>query len=302
MSRRRPSGPLDLDRWRPAPFLPERDTRDSALVFVVAVLCFLACLTALGVIASDRAARGWSHQLSGEMTVIVRPKANETPDSAAARAAETLAGVAGVAEARALEREKAEALIAPWLGDAADLADLPVPRLVAVALDREAPASAQSLEQALLARGLDAVVDDHTTWLADIQRGAAIARWVGLGVFLLISAAAAAVVAFATRAGLAARREVVELLHLTGAEDAFIARLFQARFAQMAAGAGLVGAAAAAALGAAMRLGGGGQGLTPVLPVAWSDLLAVLPCPLAAALVAAAAARMTAASLIRELS
>jgi cell division transport system permease protein len=36
--------------------------------------------------------------------------------------------------------------------------------------------------------------------------------------------------------------------------------------------------------------------------VAWSDLLAVLPCPLAAALVAAVAARLTAANLIRELS
>jgi cell division transport system permease protein len=293
---------FDPARWRPAAFLPERDTRDSALVFVVAVLCFMACLTALGALAADRAARGWSDQLNGEMTVIVRPKANETPDSAAARAAETLAGVPGVAEARALERAKAEALIAPWLGDVADLADLPVPRLVAVTLSREAPATGEALERALRTRGLDAVVDDHTTWLADIQRGAAIARWLGIGVFLLISAAAAAVVAFATRAGLAARREVVELLHLTGAEDAFIARLFQARFARMAAGAGLIGAVSAAALGAGLRLAGGGQGLTPVLPVAWSDLLAVLPCPLAAALVAAVAARLTAANLIRELS
>ena len=296
------NGVFDPARWRPAPFLPEGDSRDSSLVFVVAVLCFLACLTALGVRASDRAAAGWSRQLTGEMTVIVRPKATETPDSAAARAAETLAGVEGVAEARALEREKAEALIAPWLGDAADLADLPVPRLVAVTLEREAPANAEALERALRARGLDAVVDDHSTWLEDIQRGAAIARWIGLGVFLLIAAAAAAVIAFATRAGLAARREVVEVLHLAGARDVFIARLFQARFARIAALAGAIGASGAAALGAGLRLAGGGDGLTPVLPVAWTDLLAVLPCPLAAALVAAAAARLTATSLIRELS
>jgi len=293
------NGVFDPARWRPAPFLPASDSRDSSLVFVVAVLCFLACLTALGVLASDRAAAGWSRQLTGEMTVIVRPKATETPDSAAARAAETLAGVA---EARALEREKAEALIAPWLGDAADLADLPVPRLVAVTLEREAPARAEALERALRARGLDAVVDDHSTWLEDIQRGAAIARWIGLGVFLLIAAAAAAVIAFATRAGLAARREVVEVLHMAGAQDAFIARLFQARFARIAALAGAIGASGAAILGAGLRLAGGGDGLTPVLPVAWTDLLAVLPCPLAAALVAAVAARLTATSLIRELS
>ena len=102
---------FDPARWRPAPFLPERETRDGTLVFVVAVLCFLACVTALGVIATDRAARGWANQLSGEATVIVRPQPGETPDSAAARAAETLAAVNGVTEVRALEPEKAFALV-----------------------------------------------------------------------------------------------------------------------------------------------------------------------------------------------
>lgn len=292
---------FDVARWRPAPFLPETDSRDSSLTFVVAVLCFMACLTLLAVLAAGRAAGEWTDQLEGQATIIVRPKANETPDGAAARAAETLAGVPGVAEARALEREKAEALVAPWLGDA-DLSDLPVPRLVAVQLTREAPASAKALDQALKAQGLDAVVDDHSVWMADIQRAARMARWAGLGVFTLISIAAAAVVAFATRAGLAARREVVEVLHLSGAEDGFIASLFQIRFARMAATAGLFGAGGAAIMGALLRLAGGGQGLTPVLPIAWTDLLFVAPAPLAAGAVAAVAARLTAQALIRELA
>ncbi|MBU2361365.1 MAG: ABC transporter permease, partial [Alphaproteobacteria bacterium] len=82
------SEPFDIARWRPAAFLPEEDARDPALLFVVAVLCFLACLTALGVIAGDRAAQGWAGQLTGEATVIVRARGGETPDAAAARAAE----------------------------------------------------------------------------------------------------------------------------------------------------------------------------------------------------------------------
>jgi cell division transport system permease protein len=291
------------DRWRPAPFLPEADARDGALIFVVATLCFLACLTALTVLAADRAARGWTDQLKAQATVIVRPKAAETPDSAAARAAEALAGVTGVLEARALEKEKALALIAPWLGgDVSDLDDLPVPRLVAVDLDPKHPATVEALEKALRAQGLDAVVDDHSVWTKDIAKAAEFARWLGLGVFGLIAAAAAAVVAFATRAGLQSRRDVVEVLHLSGARNVFIAELFQVRFARMAAQAGLFGAGGAAILGAALRLAGGGGGLTPVLPIAWIDLLAVIPCPLAAAVVAAAAARLTAEALIREMT
>jgi len=292
---------FDVGRWRPAPFLPERESRDVSLIFVVAVLCFLACLTAMGVIAANRAAAGWTGQLTGEATVIVRPVGGETPDAAAARAAEALAGVTGVSEARALEPAKAYDLIRPWLGDVSDLADLPVPRLVAVTLDPKHPATARALGQALKTQDVDAVVDDHSIWIKDIRRAGDVVRWLGAGVFALIAGAAAAVIAFATRAGLAARRDVVEVLHLAGAEDGYIARLFQVRFARLAGLAGLVGAAGAGLVGAVLRLLGGGEGLTPALPLAWSDLLAVVPCPLLAALVAAVAAQITAIRLIRDM-
>lgn len=295
------SEPFDPARWRPAPFLPEEDARDPALLFVVAVLCFLACLTGLGVIAGARAAHGWASQLTGEATVIVRARGGETPDAAAARAAEALAGAPGVTEARALEKEKAYALIKPWLGDAADLDDLPVPRLVAVGLDAKRPATAATLEAALKGQGLDAVVDDHSVWIKDIRNAAGVVSWTATTLLVLIAGAAAAVVAYATRAGLAARRDVVEVLHLTGAEDSQISNLFEMRFARIAALAGAAGAAAAAALGGVLRLLGGGQGITPALPIAWIDLLAVVPCPLLAALVAALAARVTARGLIQKL-
>jgi cell division transport system permease protein len=292
---------FDLVRWSPAPLLPKRDARDGALVFVVAVLCFLACLTAIGALAADRAARGWTSQLSDSATVVVQPKGAETPDAAAARAAEVLAGVKGVAEARALEKEKAEALLEPWLGRDALLDDIPMPRLVAVDMNPRAPASAADLDRALKAAGVLATVDDHSVWIADIQRGAGIARWAALGVCLLIISAAAAVIGFATRAGLAAHREVIEVLHLSGAETGFVARLFQTRFAIAAGTAGLFGAAGAAMIAAVVRLAGGGQGLTPVLPLAWIDLVAVLPAPLMAALIAAVAARLSADRLLRDL-
>jgi cell division transport system permease protein len=292
---------FDPHRWRPAPFLPEREARDGALIFVVAVLCFLACLTAMGVLAADRAARGWTNQLTGEATVIVRPRGGETPDAAAARAAETLAGTAGVAEARALEPAKAYDLIRPWLGDVSDLEDLPVPRLVAVTLDPKHPTDAKRLDAALKAQGVDATVDDHSIWIKDVRRAGRLVRWLGASIFALIAAAAAAVVAFATRAGLAGRRDVVEVLHMTGAEDGFIARLFQVRFARVAGVAGAIGAVAAGVLAIGLRLAGGSEGLTPAAPLAWSDILAVIPCPLLAAAVAAIAAQVTAMRLIRDM-
>lgn len=289
----------DAADWRPAPLLPRRDGRDGALGFVVAVLCACACLTVVTAIAADRAAQGWSRDIRGSATVQVRPKAGETAGEAAARGAEALAGVPGVSEAAAQDRASAEALLRPWLGGGELPEDLPIPRLVTVELDREHPADAAALKSALANAGVDGTVDDHARWLGDVQRAGLLTRSLAIAAGLVMAAAAAAAIAFATRAGLATRRDVVEVLHLSGAEDRFVAGLFQRRFAWLAAVAGGAGALTAALLVTLLRLAGGQSGLTPALPVHWLDLLALLPCPLLAGLVGGFAARATALSILK---
>jgi cell division transport system permease protein len=53
------------------------------------------------------------------------------------------------------------------------------------------------------------------------------------------------------------------------------------------------------ALTAGLRFLGGADGVTPALPLAWSDVLMLSPCPLLAATVALGAARMTALARLR---
>jgi cell division transport system permease protein len=290
---------FDVSRWWPAPLLPREDGRDLALLFVVAALSLLAGLAAISALAGHRAAEGWRTELVGSATVIVRAQGAESPDEAAARAADVVSGVKGVAEARALEAAKAQALIAPWIGPGALPPDLPTPRLVAVDLDRKAPASAAAIAAALKAHGVDADVDDHSRWSAQIMRAGAAVQAIALAIFALIVAVLGAVVAFATRQGLAARREVVEALHLAGATDGYIARLFQARFARSAAQAGLAGAVLAALAASALKLAGAGDAqLTALLPIAWTDLAAVAPFPVLGALTAAVTARVTAMAVL----
>lgn len=282
---------------RPEPLLPRRSEGQAWLGAVVAVLCFIACLAAVAAVAADRAAHGWARELRGEATVQVRPRLNESGETAAGRAAETLAGTPGVVEAEALDRAAAEDLLRPWLGDAI-LPELPLPHLVVVRLDPAAPADAPALSRALAEAGLDASVDDHSLWMADVERAATLVTTLAVAVFLLTAGAAGAAVAYATRAGMAARRDILEVLSLSGATDRRIAGLFQWKFGLLAAEAGAAGALAAALLTAALRLLGGGDGFSPALPLAWSDILLLSPCPLLAATVAVIAARLTALRLL----
>ncbi|MBX9615702.1 MAG: ABC transporter permease [Caulobacteraceae bacterium] len=271
--------------------LPRDPSGERWLGAVIAVLCFLACLAAAGTVAADRAAQGWARELRSEATVQVRPRVGETGATAAGRAAETLAGVDGVAEAVAMDRKTAEDLLRPWLGAVA-LDDLPVPFLVTVRLDPVAPASGLTLSRALAEAGMDATVDDHALWRGDVERSAATITLLGLAAFLATVFAAAAAIVYATRAGVEARRSVIETLSLSGATDASIAWLFQRRFALLAFSAGAAGTAVAIVLVAGLRGLGGMDGLSPALPLMWSDVLMLSPCPLVAATVAVVAARL----------
>ena len=257
---------------------------------VIAGLCFIACLAAVGGGAASRAAHGWAGRLAAEATVQVRPRVGETGPSAAARAAETLAGVDGVAEAEAMSRQQAEDLLRPWVGQAA-LADLSIPMLVTVRLDREAPASAVTLSRALAEAGLDATVDDHSLWRGEVTAAAGRLTALALLICLITAGAAAAVIAYAIGADLKAQRDVVVALSLNGASDSQIAGLFQVRAARLAALASLAGTALAALVVALTRVLGGAEGVSPAIPVGWADLLLLSPCPLVAVTLAVSVSR-----------
>src|SRR5690606_13282558 len=76
---------------------------------------------------------------------------------------------------------------------------------------------------------------DQLVQLARLLQG------LGFGIVLLVGLAMAALVIFATRAGLAARRGTIEVLHLIGAEDAYVARQFQRHVSRLALRGGLGG-------------------------------------------------------------
>lgn len=278
--------------------LPRDAGGERWLASVIAVLCFLACLAALGGLAAERAAHGWAGALRGEATVQVRPRADETGAAAAARAAEVLAGVRGVDEAEAMDRKTAENLLRPWLGDAA-LADLPMPHLVTVRLDREAPASVATLSRSLARAGLDASVDDHSLWRGEVERSANGVVLLALAAFVLTAGAAGAAIAYATRAAMAAQGMVIETLSLNGASDKDIAGLYMRRYGLLTLGSGAAGLAGALIIGALVRFLGGTHGVTPALPLAWSDLLWLSPCPPVAATVALIAARVSALARLK---
>jgi cell division transport system permease protein len=277
-------------RPRENSLLPLEDAREAALFFVVGALCFLAALAALSAKSTYGAARAWTAEVEGEFTVSL----SGADAVAADTAARLLAGVEGVTTARAFSDAEIAELLAPNFGESGLPADLPVPRLIAVTAEGEAgPAISQALHEA----GYDAAVDSHTEWAGDVRRMLAISRIVALSIVALLAFTAIGVIAFATHAALLARRDIVDVLHVAGAKDRFIASLFERRFWLLGLRAGTVGAlvalASVAVLIALGRSGAERSGLLPQLSLDFPDLAVLVVTPVIAGLAARLAARIT---------
>jgi len=288
---------------RHASILP-REQGAVSLDLVIAIMAFLAALALGGVMIAERAAQSWQAGLTGRLTVQVLPEGEAAPASEVEAAVDVLRATPGVVYAGALSDADNLALVEPWLGRDAVVADLPFPRLIDVRLVPGATPDLEMLANRLRDAAPHAVLDDHGRWIDRLRSTAGVVVLGALAVLALIAIGTAASVAFATRAGLAAHREIVQLLHLMGAQDRFIARAFELHYFLAALAASVVGAAlAGAAFTAAATLdqfGVAAVSFLPPLGLSAQELPWLLLVPATAAMIAWATARISVISALKK--
>lgn len=229
-----------------SPIVPRATVVGRSLVFVTAVMAFLACLALGTAWAASRAAQSWTVDAAREVTVQLKPAEGIDPDSQTEAALRIVRATRGVLAARALSKEENARMLEPWLGAGLDLDELPVPRLVALTLDPVVPADTAALASQLAQEVPGAALDDHRTWQAQVRSLAGWVVFAAFAVLVLMLGATMAIIVFATRGAMAGNRSIVEVLHLVGARQDFIAREFQRHFLVLGLKGGLIGGAAAA--------------------------------------------------------
>lgn len=223
----------------PQPLVPTDSIAGRSLVIVIAIMTFLAALAAGAALLVSEASVEWRAEASSEASVQIRPVQGRDIEADLKQAAAIVQKTPGVREAQIYSKAESETLLAPWLGQGLDLSELPTPRMIVVKLDPKARPDLASLRSELREAVPTAVLDDHHIFLERLGDMARAVVAVATMIFLLIVGAMGIAVASATRAAVATNREIVEVLHIVGAADTFIAREFQRRFLAL----GLRGAA-----------------------------------------------------------
>jgi cell division transport system permease protein len=229
-----------------AQIVPQASIAGNALTVVIAIMSFLACLTAGAVYMINQSAKAWVNDITSEITVELDPVNTADIEQKITLVSLFLAKQKGITHVRPLTADDSAKLLEPWLGHSEALSALPIPRLIAVEIDRSDPPDIPLIREALTQNFEGVTLDDHRRWQAEIRTLTRSAALGGLAVLALVAAATIAVIVSATRSAMASNREIIEVLHFVGANERFISREFERHFLGLGVRAGLVGAVAAA--------------------------------------------------------
>jgi cell division transport system permease protein len=229
-------------RHSSAPIVQPASVAGRALTVVIAIMCFLACLTSGAVYMVNQSANNWFADIASEVTVQIIPFDPSEFEKKVTLVSLFLAKQAGILKVSPLSSEESSELLEPWLGDSNALSALPVPRLIAVEIDRNSPPDLNVVRRAIESNFKGVTLDDHRRWQSELRTVTRSMVLGGFAVLMLVGAATVASIVSATKSAMASNRDIIEVLHFVGARERFIAHEFEKHFLNIGIRAALVGA------------------------------------------------------------
>lgn len=212
------------------------------LAGLVGTMSFLAALALGGALACSSLAQSWQGNTISALTIQV-----PQPDQPAVNSKETrLAAVqqalqanGSVSDLQVLSSAAIDHLLSPWLGNDAASLGLAMPAVITA--QWAGGGEADSLQAQLGQVSPGVLVKTGALWAKRVTSLTTSLQACALAVLFIVASVAIAVVAVATRAGIAQLRENIEIFHGLGALDADIATRFAAQATWLAFSGALCG-------------------------------------------------------------
>jgi cell division transport system permease protein len=220
------------------------DASGRFLPLIIALMVYLTGLGGIGLLLLGDTVRDyWSGAPTATLTVQV-------PAETSAARLETLLALLrqtpGVAAVKLLGPEDTAKLVEPWLGPSVAVDRLPLPRLIDLEVDPDRRPDLTVLRQRMNQIAPESRLDDHRLALSRLRGFAERLQQVIAVALAMVAALLVLTVVFVARTGLAMHQSVIEVLHLLGAPDRYIARQFQRHAWWLGVRGGVVGGIAAA--------------------------------------------------------
>ncbi|MCX4349566.1 MAG: cell division protein [Alphaproteobacteria bacterium] len=229
--------------------LPLQD--DSSNLFLQVMICiavFLFGVTLAGVLSINSMLATWNESILGSLTVQVMPINDINAEQAKAqtlaqqeKAVELLQSKPEVDKVTPLNNEQLQKLIQPWLGDGVEINELPIPRLIDVRLKPGAEVDFIRWAEELAEAAPQASLDNHKLWLNKLIKFADGLKVLALAVLALVIVITSGAIFYCTQTSLGLHKHIIEILHLMGAKDTYVAQQYAKRTAWLGFLGGIYG-------------------------------------------------------------
>lgn len=271
------------------------------LVFLTALMTLLCLLSVTASLSLSQLANKWTAGLENTLTVEIPYSSDQS--KTAEKILDALKNAEGIRTAKLMEQGEMKDILAPWLGTGADsLNGLPLPALITVELKERNALIMKRMRQMITALAPEAQVDAHEQWLTDLLRLTRALNIASLLIMIGIGLVTSLTVAGAVRSRMAIHHAELEILHIIGASDTYIAGQFQKYIGALTGRGVLLGLIISVALTGGLHLMA--QTSADTLPGAKLSVLQFIALPLAASLLFALSlmvAKRTTLRVLREM-
>lgn len=285
-------------------------SNNNFLRLLIGLMCVLGMLALAASFALTAMNQRWSQGLQNKVSVEI-PAADSGGDMIDPKmvkdmtdeAAKVLNESPDVKEAAIMEESQIRELLAPWLGTDLVMDSIPVPGLISVTFNDGITPDLKKLETQLKEVAPRARIETHESWLIDVLRFTGALQFAAILLGLIIGATTLVAIAGGVRSKLSENKEELELLHLMGASDSYIARQLQRHTLILSLQGGAIGVAAGAILLLVIGMVAGNMGVNLVpdfrLDAAQKAALVLMPVPVA--VLAMVTARFTVLRVLRKM-
>lgn len=282
-----------------------RGTGGHMLVWLIGLMSYLAVLSVVMILGLNTLTQHWTSGIEDHMTIEIPYRDNQKDVSKTLRQITDLLNDTVGITANIIPEDDVMAMVEPWFGDLSSSKSgmLPIPSLIDVKIDKNQPINLIDLTEKIHEIDDKAVLNTHEDWLGDVLSFSKAIRFVVFGIAAIMLTTALIAVSNAARTRLTLHHDEVDLLHLIGASDNYIAHQFQRQTMRLA----LEGSIAGLCLGLltlfiARHVGPAIQeALMPSFKITLSDSLAFIAIPVVIVMLTMLVSRMTVMRALKKL-
>ena len=229
--------------------IPTEDEDTSKFMYVLtSIYMYLFIIVFAIVMGVSSMATNWEKDILGAITVQIIPVEDESKHIDTEKTQENLnkvlhymENIAGVKSVHALDTKAIEKLMRPWLGAKVDISSLPIPHLLDVQLEKGADINYDEITLGLHKVTSNASIDNHRLWLNKLIKFATSLKLLASAVLIMVIAIGAFSIYYSARTSLHINIASIEILHIIGAQDKYIAKQYAQSYGKIGFFAGVIG-------------------------------------------------------------